>query len=310
MTKVKKDRVRGVVVSTPTFCTDKYEVRYERIAEHVNWLVEHGIREGDGVIMAAGGLGEGYFLNDEEHYKIMDTLVEAADGRVPTMVGFFELDGRTAVRKAKYAEETGVDFLQVNPPHYTQPVEDEVFEYYRMINDAAEIGIAVYNTPWCAMGFEIRAPLIAKLVELDNVAAVKWSSRDFGNFVDVLKKFADKVNFIDNVGNVLGHMMGMKGFISHVANFNPEVELKLWELLNKGEYMEYMKEHDRTHGWQAEVSAAEDITHRGLGEGTTAKGILEAVGLDVGPPFPPQKRMSKEEVEKIRRIIIKSGILK
>jgi len=295
---------------SPFLLTEKYEVRYDRIAEHVNWLIEHGIKEGDGVIMAAGGLGEGYFLNDEEHKKIMKTLVEAADGRVPTMVGLFELDGRAAVKKAKYAEDVGVDFLQVNPPHYTRPVDDEVYEYYRMINDAADVGIVVYNTPWCSMGFEIRAPLMAKLVKLENVAAVKWSSFDFGNFVTVLKKFADEVNFIDNMGTVLGHMLGMKGFISHVANFNPEVELKLWELLKKGKYLEYMKEYDRTHGWQAEVSAAEDITHMGLGEGTTSKGVLEAAGLDVGPPFPPQKRMPKEEVEKIREIMRKSGIIK
>ena len=304
---MNKDRFQGVFASIPTFLTENYEIRYDRMREHLNWLIEHGIREGNAVLLAATGAGEAYFLEEEEHKKTMKLLVETADGKVPTMTGLYELSARAAVRKAKYAADVGVDSLQVNPPHYTLPTDDEVYEYYKSINDAADIGIMIYNSPWC-VGFEVRAPLMARLVELDNVIGAKWSSFDFGNFVDVLKKFADKINFIDNMGTVLGHMLGMKGFISDWVNFNPELDLKLWELLKKKDYLGYMKEHDRTHDWMKEVYSSLGWSSF-LADGTPLKAVWEAAGLDVGPPFPPQKRIPKEDVAKIREIMLRGGIL-
>ena len=34
------------------------------------------------------------------------------------------------------------------PPHYMVPTDDEVFHHFKAINDAADIGIMLYNAPW------------------------------------------------------------------------------------------------------------------------------------------------------------------
>lgn len=306
----RREKLVGVVVSVPTPCDEDYRIKFDQLAEHIKWLIDNGLTTGTGVIMVSGGMGEGYFLNMEQYRKVLKTAVEAAENKVPIMGGLFELNALTAVEKAKYAEEVGVNFIQVNPPHYTMPSDEEVFTYYKMISDNADVGIMVYNTPWAAMNFEIRAPLMAKLVKLKNVVGVKWSSFDWGNFVECLKLFADKVNFIDNMGTVVGHMRGMKGFISSIANFAPEVELKRWELLKKEDYVSYMKESDRVTAWSAEISAAEEVGHIGVGEGTFNNAIMEAVGKPFGPPFPPQRRISKEGVAKIRKAITDCGLIK
>ncbi len=310
LSKSRKDKLVGIVVSVPTPCDESYRIKYDQLAEHIKWLIDNGITTGTGVIMVSGGLGEGYFLNMEQFKNVVKTAVEAAEGRVPIMAGVFELNALTAIEKAKYASEVGAEFIQVNPPHYTMPLDEEVYTYYKMINDNADIGIMVYNTPWAAMNFEIRPPLMSKLVELKNVVGIKWSSFDWRNFVECLKLFADKVNFIDNMGTVVGHMRGMKGFISAIANFAPEVELKRWELLKKKDYLSWMEETDRIMAWRREISAAEEIGHRGVGEGTLMKAVLEAAGKPVGPPFPPQKRISKEGIERIRKALRNCGLVK
>lgn len=309
MCTCRKDKLVGIVVSIPTPCNDNYEIRYDLLAEHIRWLADSGITEGTGVLMVAGGLGEGYFLNMEQHKRVMKTAVEAADGRVPIMTGIFELNSLTAAEKAEYASSVGVEFLQVNPPHYTRPSDEEVLTHYKMINDA-DIGIMVYNTPWSAMNFEIRPPLVERIIELENVVGIKWSSFDWNNFERCLKLFADKVNFIDNMGTVAGHMRGMKGFISSMANFAPKIELRRWELLKKKDYIAYMQETDKHSAWSEEISAAEEVTHEGVGEGTGIKALMEAAGKPFGPPFPPQARISKKGVATIRQALIRCGVIK
>jgi 4-hydroxy-tetrahydrodipicolinate synthase len=308
----RRENLRGIVVSAPTPVNRKYELDLRKLKEHVGWLVEQGIRTGKGVIMAAGGLGEGYFLTFEEHKKVIDALVDAANGKVPTMTGIYEVSTRAAVVKAKYASDAGIDFLQYNPPHYERPTDNEVYTHYEMVSNAADAGIMAYNTPWSAMGYEITVPLMERLVKLDHIWGFKWFSYDPGNYVQCLELFSNKANFIINTGpfsqyRSFAFMLGAKGFISEMANFNPKVELFLLDLLERKEYGRYLKEDKRLRAHEREIAAAANITKGGVGEGTTSKGHLAAAGKDFGPPFPPQTEMTKADIERMRSIMKKTG---
>ncbi|KYH41501.1 MAG: dihydrodipicolinate synthase [Candidatus Bathyarchaeota archaeon B26-2] len=306
----RRDKLRGIVVSLPTPTRENYEVDYERFKEHVNWLIDQGLVEGKAVLMGGGGLGEGYFLTREEHERLMEVLVEAADGRVPTMTGIFESCSKEAVRRAKTAEDLGIDFLQVNPPHYLAPVDDEVYTHYKMINDSADVGIMVYNTPWCTMNYEIRPSLMERLAELENVVGVKWTSFDPINFVTMLKTFSKRLNFIDNSTLIsLAYQLGAKGYISLLGNIAPKAELYLLNLLEKGEFNKFDREYKRLHAWREVLSSAEEMGYQGIGEGTISKAILEASGKPMGPPLPPQRRISREDLEKIKSLLQKCGAL-
>ncbi|RJS88386.1 dihydrodipicolinate synthase family protein [Candidatus Bathyarchaeota archaeon] len=302
----RKDKLKGIVVSLPTPTKKNYEVDYKRFKEHVAWLVDQGLVEGKAVLMGAGGLGEGYFLTREEHEKIMEALVDAANGKVPTMTGIFEVCTKEAVLRARMAEDVGIDFLQVNPPHYLAPVDEEVYVHYKMINDSADIGIMIYNTPWCAMHYEIRPKLMERLAELNNIVGVKWTSFDPVNFVTMLKQFSDKLNFIDNSTLIsLAFQLGAKGYISLLGNIAPKAELYLLNLLEKREYERFDMEYKRLHAWREVLSSAEEMGFQGIGEGTISKAIFEAVGKPIGPPLPPQRRVSEENLKKIRELLNK-----
>lgn len=64
------------------------------------------------------------------------------------MAGIFELSARAAAKKAAYAARAGIDFIQLAPPHYMVPSEEDVFGHYRYVNDHADINIMAYNVPW------------------------------------------------------------------------------------------------------------------------------------------------------------------
>jgi len=90
----------------PTFNDKNFNLRLYRSKKHIRWLIDQGIAEGSGVLMIADGLGEGYFLDDKWH-GMAKTVAEAADGKVPTMIGLFELSAKQAAKKARYAADAG-----------------------------------------------------------------------------------------------------------------------------------------------------------------------------------------------------------
>ena len=244
MSNIRREKLVGIVVSLPTFCDNHYKLLLDRQRKHVRWLVDHGLKEGSAVLMACGGLGEGYFLGEDEFQRIVDVLAEEARGEVPTMVGVFELSARAAAKKAVYAAKAGSDFIQLAPPHYMVPSEQDVFGHFRYVNDHADIGIMAYNIPWAMPkpGFELSATLLGRFSELENVVGVKWSSHEVNHFLRILRLFADRFNFIDNMQIFsLGARLGMKGFISQHANVAPRLALRFSDLFKRGVLTNSMK---------------------------------------------------------------------
>jgi len=174
--EARKKKLVGPVIALRTFRTDDGKLNLEKQRRHLRWLIDQGITEGNGVVMGAGGGGEGYFMDDSEWRAVVELTAEECRGRVPCIAGIFELSARAAARKAKIAADLGMDFVQLQPPHYMVPTDDEVFHHYKLVNDAADIGIMCYNSPWAMPkpGFELTPPLLERLMKLENVVGVKW----------------------------------------------------------------------------------------------------------------------------------------
>lgn len=313
MNPERKNRLVGVVVSLPTFTDLDHNVLLEPFRRHVRWLVSNGLRTGSAVLLGAAGLGEGYFLSDEEWFATVDVLAEAAAGQVPTMAGIFELSAREAACKARYAARAGIDFIQLALPHYMLPSEQDVLNHFRYVNDAADIGIMAYNIPWAmpAPGFELTVRLLESFTELENVVGVKWSSNSIWHYLRMLRLFSEHLNFIDNMIIMsLGMRLGARGFIDWYANAAPRLSLHFWELLRAGRYDEF-----DTLFLKLRLDPALAVVHPeqpswvGMGEGPTARLRLRLLGLDSGPSFPAQEPTPPAYEEAVRQGIESSGIL-
>ena len=54
MTKSRREKLVGSVVSLPTFTDDDHNLRLDRERKHIRWLIDNGIKEGTGVLLIAG----------------------------------------------------------------------------------------------------------------------------------------------------------------------------------------------------------------------------------------------------------------
>jgi len=313
MTTSRKDKLVGIVVSLPSFCDADYKLRLDRQRTHIRWLIDKGLVGGSAVLMIAGGLGEGYFLGDDEWRAMADVLVDAAQGQVATMIGVFELSARRAAEKARYAADAGIDFIQLAPPHYMVPSENDVFNHYRYVHDSAGIGIMAYNIPWGMPkpGFEFTARLLDRFAGLENVVGVKWASDDIMHYLRILRLFGERFNFIDNLLIFsLGARLGARGYIDFYANAAPRLSLKFWELLREKRYDEFDKMWLEMHFDPfIKVVRPEERAWVGVGEGPTSRLTLRALGMEAGPSFPAQAEPPEENLHLARRAIEASGIL-
>ena len=311
MNKSRRDKLMGAVVSLPTFTDENHNLLLDRQRKHIRWLISKGITEGNGVLMIAGGYGESYFLEDHELFRLIDVLIEEAWGKVPTMVGVFDLSARIAARKARYAADAGIDFVELGLPHYSLPSEEDVYLHHKYVCETADIGIMSYNNFWVMPppSFELTRGLFERFTALENMVGFKWSSATQEHYEEILKLFAGSFSFIDNaMRSSKGARLGMTGFVDFYGNVAPRLSLKTWDLFKGGKYDELddllYQVHTRP---QEEADTPDAPTFSGMGDGPLGKLRWELMGLHSGPVFPAQATPSQAYAEYMRKILNAKG---
>lgn len=125
-----------LVVQTTPF-TEEGEVDFEGLKFNTEYLVEKR-NEGALVLVPTGSTGECYALNDEERKKVIATVVDVANGKVPVIAGTMRAGTKWTIEHCRFAEDVGADDVMVVLPYYAVPMEDGMFEHYRRIGESIE----------------------------------------------------------------------------------------------------------------------------------------------------------------------------
>ncbi len=100
----------------------------------------------DGVTIL-GVLGESNRLLDSEREQLIRTAVNAAEGRIPIVVGTSH-KGTLATRGlCQMAVELGASAVMVTPAQEPVPNEARVFDYFRRVADGLSIPLVVQDHP-------------------------------------------------------------------------------------------------------------------------------------------------------------------
>ena len=126
----------------------------------------------DGVTVL-GVLGEANRMLDREREALIRTAVQAAEGRLPVIVGTSHSGTQAALALSQMAQELGAQAVMVTPHAEAVPNDQRVFEYYRGIGAGIRIPIVLQDHP-ASSGVHMSAPLMLRIVnEVPNVAAMK-----------------------------------------------------------------------------------------------------------------------------------------
>lgn len=290
----------GVVATVPTAFDDDYRVDYGLMAAATEHWIENGLVHGKAVLKVAAAMGEGPQLREEEWRTLLQTVVQAARGRVPVMGAVHYKDTVRTIEDINIAADLGVMGCQVSPPIFNQPTEEDIVEYFGDVSENIDIGILIYNTHWLPHG-AIYPRTFARMMDFEYVTAIKWNPPEGSAYEDIFT-MADTFNIMDNSDRPIDcHRLGGRGFLTDGVDAYPPFYLGIWDLMEEGRYNEAQSK------WDSVIpdlrAFYREVTQISGGEGRVAKALSEVMGTPVGPPRPPSLPLSDDEMDRLRSMM-------
>lgn len=155
-------------------------------------LIEINISNGADGLIVCGSTGEFYAMSVQERIELFDVTVKAVNGRIPVIAGVADLQTQIVLELVHAAKETGCDGILALPPIYAKPDLRETEQFYHRIAQASELPIMLYNSP-ARIGVNLTPDFVAKLAKLPNVVAIKDSSADIQQVIELCTKVKDEL---------------------------------------------------------------------------------------------------------------------
>ncbi|MFN2485982.1 MAG: dihydrodipicolinate synthase family protein [Acidimicrobiia bacterium] len=305
---IARSRLTGCYVTVPTpFRELDLAVDIPALRRHVRFLIDNGMTTGNGVLLVGGGAGDFSTLTFDERVTAAAAVVEEANHEVPVVMGVQTTSTLELTRLTKAAGDLGAEFVQVSPPFYFVHTEEDFYEYVLAAAEAADVGLIIYNTFWTSPSLSM--DVIDRLATVANVTGLKWSTPDTGfmEFERVVCRYADRLSIIDNqLHFVASHMLGIRAIEAHVSNYWPEWGIRVWSLLEKGDYVEAQNELVRVAmPFMALWAEMERLTG---GDGYLDKLCMELVGLGSSRCRPPTRDLRDQFRHKAYAMLIETGV--
>lgn len=304
-----KKRLEGCYITVPTMFRDPdLELDLAATRRNVRFLIDNGITEKYGTLLAGGAAGDFSAMTFDERLKVADAVVSESAGRLPVAMGAQTTSTLELRRLAKAAAELGAEFIQVSCPFYFTHTEEDFFEYVAAAAGAADIGIIIYNTFWTSAAVSFKT--VERLCEIPNVVGLKWATprTDAMEFEDVVSHFSGRLTIIDNhLLFAMSHMLGARAFEVHLANYWPEWGIKLIDNLDAGRHVEVQRAlvREAMPFYKLWVEIEKTYTS---GDGYLDKLCMELIGLDSSRCRPPTRDIRDKYRDRCRQMLIQTGV--
>ncbi|MFS0562728.1 4-hydroxy-tetrahydrodipicolinate synthase [Terribacillus sp. 179-K 1B1 HS] len=259
-------------------------------------LTDHLIGEGVHGLFILGTNGEFHTLTTEEKLLVARTVMEAADNRVPVMVGTGGNSTKEVIDLSLQMKDLGADALSIITPYFIPITQEELAEHYEYIADAIEMPIMLYNIP-SKTGMHIEPETVERLADHPYIIGIKDSSGKFGNiqaYIDVTKG-KDFAVFAGTDSLILQTLQaGGKGAVAATANVLPKTVLDI-----------YRHAQEDTAAAEAAQKSLQPLRDT-FAYGTIPSSLKKAIqikGFQVGDPRLPVKPVSEEALRKIENMM-------
>ena len=133
----------GVIPAALTPFNESGAVDVDALSATARWLLDQGVTG----LVGTGTMGEAQSLSRAERRTVIETLVEAADGRVTVTAGVSSETPTLSIAYAEDAAAAGATALMLLPPLGYAGDALEVEAFYRTVAEATGLPIMAYNNP-------------------------------------------------------------------------------------------------------------------------------------------------------------------
>jgi len=241
MTDFNPTNMRGSIIPLVTPLIIDYSSGYRITLDSpsVDTLVNQVIGKGDSPLvnglLVNGMTGEFIWLSEEIQKAMLDSVVEANNGRVPVIFNSSANTIEKTIELSQYAQNAGSDAI-VLAPMYICGSDDGIVDSMIQIANSIKLPLYFYNNP--AFGNNLNPEIYGELIgKIHNVYGIKDSSGDEELFKEYKRKSKLRQGIITFMGDE-GKMIDHENNVPSYGNFNSERCKAFSETSNPGKRKE------------------------------------------------------------------------
>ncbi len=254
-------------------------------------------------LVPLGTTGESPTISEEERVEVITAVVDAANKRVPVIVGTGTNCTRTTIEHTQKAAELGADAALVVNPYYNKPTQEGLFRHFRAVATRVDIPIIVYNIKG-RTAVNIETPTMARFKEIKNIIGVKEASGDLNQMKAVIAEMPGDFVVLSGDDNMTLDLMkeGGRGVISVISNLLPKEVSEMCSFALKGNWAEA----EKINSYLAPMFKAAFIETNPI----PIKAAMELVGMPAGPLRLPLCELLPEHLESLKQTMTGMELLR
>jgi 4-hydroxy-tetrahydrodipicolinate synthase len=222
--------MKGLVIPIPAVFDGKGEPDLPMMEKLTDWYLDAGVHG----FFILGSQGQGPACRIDQRKAIAETVVKRANKRVPCIVQIGAVEPYTSIELGLHAKQLGADAVGVvGPYYYSDRNEWELIEHYKVVDQAVDMPMLLYNNPEYS-GYPIPPALMAKLREaVPNIFAAKLAMGNIDQAIQYLRVLSREfIIFIPITQMLPGMLIGVAGSIAAGAPVTvPEIGIQLIEAI-------------------------------------------------------------------------------
>ena len=240
-----------------------------RLREQVRFQIANGISG----LVPVGTTGESPTLDFDEHFRVIEIVVEEAKGKTPVIAGVGGNATAEALKLHQFAKDVGADAgLSVNP-YYNKPTQEGLYRHFMTLSDAVALPIVLYNIPG-RCGVNMTPATVARLVRAGNFPCIKEAAGSCDQVTEI-RNLCDIAIVSGDDSLTLPFMsVGATGVISVLSNVAPRDVATMVRLALDGKWADARAIHAKFY----------DLTKSLFLDGNPAgvKSAMHLLGRDTG----------------------------
>lgn len=229
---------KGVFPAVTTKFTDDDKLDIQAFLKNIQAQLKAGVH---GIILG-GTLGEASTLTDEEKMVLLQETVAYVSYKVPVILNVAEQTTAKAMEVADTAKKHGVSGLMLLPPMRYKADDRETVAYFKAIAKSTDLPVMIYNNP---IDYRILVTLdmFEELAALENIQAVKESTREVSNVTKMKNRFGDRFKILSGVDTLAleSLVLGADGWVAGLVCAFPAETVAVYNLVKAGRLEEAVR---------------------------------------------------------------------
>ena len=171
----------GVALVTP-FKQD-FSIDTEALKRIVNFSIDGGIE----YLVVLGTTAENATLSQEEKELVIDTVIEANNGRLPLVLGVGGNNTLKVVEELKTRDFSAFTAILSVSPYYNKPTQEGIYQHFKAVAEASPLPVILYNVPGRTGSNMLPATVLRLANDFKNVVAIKEAAGDLVQAMQLLK---------------------------------------------------------------------------------------------------------------------------